>query len=113
MKITIPNFMVLLWSNEQFKTSIQAYLLYKSYNNPFSSVLYIGNRIKYENRNIIFYGLIGDQLTLSKQEYMPIYFTNLTTPHLTGFCMLEIEENMKIAISYFLVILGFNQHFKT
>ena len=32
---------------------------------------------------------------------MPIHFTNLTIPFTMGFCMLEIEENMKITISYF------------
>ena len=72
-----------------------------------TSLSNIRNGKKYKVLNIIFYGLIGVQLILSKQEYMPIYFTNLAIPHFTGFCKLKIEENMKITISYFLVLFGF------
>ena len=70
--------------------------------------MYVRNRREYENRNVLFYGLIGEQLTLLKQIHIPICFTDLTIPLLAGFCMSEIEENIKTTISNFMVLFGTN-----
>ena len=51
-----------------------------------NSVMYVRNGRKNENCNILFHGIIRDQLTLSNQGYMPICFTNLIIPPLAGFC---------------------------
>ena len=92
------------------KQAYKPYLLYKSYSTTISSVLYVRNRRKFEYLYIIFYGLIcgliGDQLTLSKQGYKQ----NLTK---AMFCMLEIAENMKIAISNFMMLSLANEQFQS
>ena len=54
------------------------------------------NRKKVGNRKIPFYDVILGQLTL-----------------LDGFWMLEMAENMKIALSHFIVLLGANHLFQS
>ena len=61
----------------------------------FCCVLYVRNKRKYKNRNILFHAVVMGPFTLPKQGYMHNCLKNLTISLLAGFCMLEIGEKMK------------------